>query len=178
MMVATISPESLSELFRASMRIAAASVSLVTARDADGRHHGMAVTSATSLSMSPPSMMVAINRSASIHPVILETGKFCLNLMGEAHHEILERFSRSDLRDTRFSQEHWQEGPDGLPVLLGALSSQICTVEAAHDFSTHTIFVGRVDHVLLPAQGDETAAPLIWMNGTRKSLATGFPTKP
>jgi len=37
------------------MRIAPAGVSLITARDADGGFHGMAVTSATSLSMRPPS---------------------------------------------------------------------------------------------------------------------------
>lgn len=65
----------LAEAFRASLRLVASSVSLVTARDAAGAWHGMAVTSAGSLTLEPPSMMVAINRSASIHPVIAASGK-------------------------------------------------------------------------------------------------------
>jgi flavin reductase (DIM6/NTAB) family NADH-FMN oxidoreductase RutF len=156
------------------MRITAASVSLVTATDRDGVFYGMAVTSAISVSMSPPSMLVAVNRSASIHPVISSSGKFCLNLMGETHFDLLESFSRTDLRDRRFLPEHWQEGPEGVPVLQGALASQICTVEAAHDYNTHTVFIGRVDHVLLPAPTDERLVPLVWMNGSRTSLACGL----
>ena len=127
------------------MRIAPAGVSLITARDADGGFHGMAVTSATSLSMSPPSMLVAVNQSASVHPIISSSHRFCLNLMGEFHGDILERFSRSDMRTTRSTSEHWREGPGGLSVLRGTLSSQICTAEVAHDYGTHTIFVGRID---------------------------------
>jgi flavin reductase (DIM6/NTAB) family NADH-FMN oxidoreductase RutF len=171
MTVGVVTPHALTDLFRASMRIAPASVLLVTARDVDGSFHGMAVTSATSVSMSPPAMLVAVNRSASIHPIISLSGRFCLNLMGDAHGAILERFSRSDLRHTRFTQEHWGEGPGGLPVLRGALSSQICTVDAAHDYSTHTIFVGRVDDVVLPESPTQVTSPLIWMNGSHVSLA-------
>jgi flavin reductase (DIM6/NTAB) family NADH-FMN oxidoreductase RutF len=70
--------EEIVDKFRASLRLAAGSVSL-----------------ATSLSMDPPSMLVAINRSASIHPVIKRTGRFCLNLMAEAQASLLESFSRS-----------------------------------------------------------------------------------
>ena len=90
------------ETFRESLRLMAASVSLVTARDENGVWHGMAVTSAGSLSMEPPSMMVAVNRNASIHPVIVAAGHFTLNLMDESHAALLERFSRSDMRDQRF----------------------------------------------------------------------------
>ena len=98
------------DAFRASLRLVASSVSLVTARDAQGQWHGMAVTSAGSLSMDPPSMMVAINRNTSIYPVILQTRRFTLNLMDECHVALLERFSRSDLRDQRFAAEDWLDG--------------------------------------------------------------------
>lgn len=176
-MALTGNQESVTDLFRASMRITAASVSLVTATDRAGTFHGMAVTSAISVSMSPPSMLVAVNRSASIHPVITETGKFCLNLMGETHFDLLESFSRTELRDRRFAPEHWQEGPEGVPVLQGALASQICVVEAAHDYNTHTVFIGRVDHVILPLPSDERLVPLVWMNGSRTSLASALQAK-
>lgn len=160
----------LGEAFRASMRVCAASVSLVTGRDLAGAWHGMAVTSAGSLSMDPPSMMVAINRSASIHPVISLTGQFTLNLMGENHLSLLDRFSRSDMRDQRFSDDDWAEGPHGQPILRGALSAHVCTVGATHDFGTHTVFFGNVVAVILPDPSVPHFAPILWMNGARASV--------
>jgi flavin reductase (DIM6/NTAB) family NADH-FMN oxidoreductase RutF len=174
MMVEDFDPLSLLDRFKTSMRSAAASISLVTSTDADGKYHGMAVTSWASLSMDPPSMLVAVNRSASVHAIISASRRFCLNLMSDTHSEILERFSRSDMRDSRFTPEHWRAGPGGLPVLRDALASQLCTVEAAHDYGTHTIFVGRVDGVFLLSSAGKDTNPLIWMNGSKVTLANRY----
>lgn len=163
-------PEPLVAEFKASMRAVAASVSLVTARASDGSFHGMAVTSATSLSMNPPSMLVAVNKSASIHPVIMETGRFCLNLLSEQQTEMLECFSRSDMRDKRFASQDWIVGPGGQPVLRNALFVHVCSVAAAHDFGTHTVFFGKVEQVLSPAESSEQS-PIIWLNGGRVSVS-------
>lgn len=163
--------KSIGEAFRASMRLVATSVSLVTARDATGLWHGMAVTSAGSLSMEPPSMMVAVNRTASIHPVVLGSGHFTLNLMDENHVPLLERFSRSDLRDQRFTPEDWIAADPHGPILKGALCAHVCTVTEAHDFGTHTVFFGRVVDVILPDPIAQSPAPILWLNGKRTSVA-------
>jgi flavin reductase (DIM6/NTAB) family NADH-FMN oxidoreductase RutF len=162
---------SCSDSFRASMRATAASVSLLTSRGADGQFYGMAVTSWASLSMDPPSMLVAVNRTASVHSIINTRRHYCLNLMSEENFGILERFSRSDMRDKRFTPEDWTEGPQGLPILRGALASQICTVQGTFDYGTHTIFVGRVDDVILADAPTKNSIPLVWMNGSRASLS-------
>jgi flavin reductase (DIM6/NTAB) family NADH-FMN oxidoreductase RutF len=162
---------SCSDSFRASMRATAASVSLLTSRGADGQFYGMAVTSWASLSMDPPSMFVAVNRTASVHAIINSRRHFCLNLMSELNFGILERFSRSDMRDKRFTAEDWAEGPQKLPILRGALASQICTVQGTFDYGTHTIFVGRVDDVILPEASAKNPIPLVWMNGSQATLA-------
>lgn len=91
--------------------------------------------------------------------------------MSEAHADILERFSRSDMRDKRFTAEDWEEGPQKLPVLRGALASQICTVQGTYDYGTHTIFVGRVEDVILLDSAANSVNPLIWLNGSLASLA-------
>jgi len=163
------------DLFRMSMRRAASSVSLVTARGVEDEYCGMAVTSWASVSMSPPAMLVIVNRSASVHAAISATGRFCLNQMGEAHAPMLERFSRSDMRHLRFDPQDWEEEPDGLPILKGALSSLTCTVETTSNYSTHSIFVGRVDRVILLELAPGRVAPLIWMDGSRASLTTRPP---
>ena len=164
--------EELVDKFRASLRLAAGSVSLVTACDAGGMCYGMAVTSATSLSMDPPSMLVAINRSASIHPVIKRTGRFCLNLMAEAQASLLESFSRSDMRDKRFLPENWEKTRSGLPALRGALSVHSCRVEGDHIYGTHTVFFGRVEEVVLPDIATQSQVPIVWMSGARVSIST------
>jgi flavin reductase (DIM6/NTAB) family NADH-FMN oxidoreductase RutF len=158
------------ERFRASMRATAASVSLVTSTDAVGGFHGMAATSWVSISMDPPSMLVTINRSASVHAVISSSGRYCLNLMRDSHSDILERFSRSDMRHVRFDAENWHLSTSGLPVLCDALASQLCTVMDSFDYGTHTVFVGRIDDVILPEISGRMS-PLIWTNGSRASLA-------
>jgi len=159
------------EKLRKSMRASAISVSLVTARDVDGSRHGMAVTSATSLSMDPPSMMVAINRSASSHPVIQRSGAFCLNLIHTGQMEMLDIFCRSDMRAVRFSSDEWKAGAYGLPYLDTAIANLFCRVEQAHDYGTHTVFFGRIEDIRTAA-AIEAADPLIWINGAPAQLAT------
>jgi flavin reductase (DIM6/NTAB) family NADH-FMN oxidoreductase RutF len=159
------------EAFRASMRLVASSVSLVTARNAAGEWHGMAVTSACSLSFDPPSMMVAVNLTASIHPVILQTGRFTLNLIDEKQSALLEPFARSDMRDRRFVPNDWMAAGLGGPVLKGALCSHVCTVAETHEFGTHTVFFGTVDDVILPDRKAQDPAPVLWLNGKRASVA-------
>lgn len=165
-------PLTLGERFRASMRATAASISLVTSTDVDGKYHGMAATSWASMSMDPPSMLVAVNRSASVHAVISASRRYCLNLMRDSHSDILERFSRSDMRDVRFNGDQWRNAR-GLPVLRGALASQLCSVDASYDYGTHTIFVGRVDDVILLEPSSRLISPLIWVNGSRASITCG-----
>lgn len=162
---------SIAEAFKASMRLVASSVSLVTARDEKGDWHGMAVTSAGSLSMDPPSMMVAVNRNASIYPVIVQSQRFTLNLLDEGHAALLEPFARSDMRDKRFTEDKWTAAGLSGPVLKGALCSHVCSVAEAHDFGTHTVFFGTVDAVALPNDALQSPAPVLWLNGKRASVA-------
>lgn len=159
------------EAFRASMRLVASSVSLVTARDKAGEWHGMAVTSAGSLAMDPPSMMVAVNRNASIYPVVLETRRFTLNLLDESQVALLESFARSDMRDRRFVSNDWTAAGLGGPVLKGALCSHVCSVVETHEFGTHTVFFGTIDEVILPDHLSQVPAPVLWLNGKRASVA-------
>ena len=166
-----ITEDTLVERFRASLRRVAGSVFLVTTTDESGRYHGIAVTSAASLSMAPPSMFFAANKSSSIHPILLRTGRFCLNLLADTDEALLQAFSRSDQRARRFSPEHWHLSACGLPVLRGALATQICRIDATHEYGTHTVFFGRVEQVILAENAAQPPRPMIWLNGARASAA-------
>ena len=65
---------------KTAMRHVAGSVSIITA--GHGVHRtGATVTSATALSMEPPTMIVNINRSSSTWPVIARFNHFCVNIL-------------------------------------------------------------------------------------------------
>jgi flavin reductase (DIM6/NTAB) family NADH-FMN oxidoreductase RutF len=166
---AHIEPWAFAEKLRQSMRASAISVSLVTTRDEDGSCYGMAVTSANSLSMEPPSMMVAINRSASSYPVLMRSGAFCLNMIHNGQMEMLDLFCRSEKRDVRFTSPEWKSGLYNLPYLDTAIANLFCRVDETHDYGTHTVFFGRIEDIRT-SPSVETADPLIWINGAPAHL--------
>lgn len=148
--------------FRNAMRRIASSVTLVTSRDSDRTPHGMAASAVIPVSMDPPSMLVAANRSSGLHPVVLETRCFCVNLLGEAHQELLEPFSQSTRREERFTAGDWQEGPNSLLYLASAPAAIFCELDHEVDYGTHTLLIGRVTGVRL---FDADIDPLLWFNG-------------
>jgi len=164
-------PQNLANGLRLTMRNAATGVALVTTRDAAGDYHGLAVTTANSLSMSPPSMMFAINHTASAAPVLEQTGLFCVNILSVAHEPILRLFSSSKTRAERFRSPLWHEGPRGLPWLEGCLSSVFCERDAVHEYGSHLVYFGKIIDIF-QVEDSACPAPLIWQQGTAMSLQT------
>lgn len=150
------------QAFRSAMRRIASSVAIITARDAAGRIHGMAATAVISVSMDPPSMLVAVNRAAGIHAGLAESGRFCVNVLSDAQGSLVQAFSNTALREERFSSGDWREGHADLPYLKSAVCSLVCSVDRTIDYGTRTLFVGRVTHV---EEGD-AALPLVWLAGS------------
>jgi flavin reductase len=144
--------------FRTAMRRLTSTVAIVSARGAEDT--GVVMTSATSLCMDPPSVMVAVNRTASAHGAIAASGRFRVNLLHADHRALIEPFSGKLKGADRFRVGKWAFASDGAR-LVDAVASLGCTVEASLDYGTHTIFVGRVDDVVL---GDLEHA-LLWRDG-------------
>jgi flavin reductase (DIM6/NTAB) family NADH-FMN oxidoreductase RutF len=161
--------------FREAMRRLAASVMIVTSRDADGKPHGMVASSVIPVSMDPPSMLVAVNRDAGLHPVLLRSRRFCVNLLGEHQQELLAPFSQTALRAQRFRSDDWSNAwssdTELLPWLPEAPAVIDCAVDLATEYGTHTLFVGRVLSVYCTAPAGRPVAPLVWLAGQRAALA-------
>jgi len=161
-----------SETLRKGLRGTGVNVSLLTTRDLEGRYHGLAVTSAVPISTQVPSMIVAVRNAASAFPAIRESGMFCLNQITSKDIDLLDRFSRSDLRASRFANGNWRAGSAGLPYLTTATASFFCRVMSSQDHEDHTIFIGRIEGVRLAGNsGAHEIDPLIWINGGPARLA-------
>jgi flavin reductase (DIM6/NTAB) family NADH-FMN oxidoreductase RutF len=162
--------------FREAMRRLAASVMIVTSRDVEGQPHGMVASSVIPVSMDPPSMLVAVNRDAGLHPVLLRSRRFCVNLLSDQQHHLLLPFSQTALRSQRFRSDDWcnswSNDTEQLPWLPAAPAVIDCAVDLATEYGTHTLFVGRVLNVQCTATTAGATGPLVWLAGQRAALAS------
>lgn len=143
------------DAFKAAMRHVAATVYAVTTGRV-GERHGILATAVSSLSFEPPSLLVCVNRAASLHEPLACAETFCVNVLGLGNREIAEVFERTR-GEARFALGEWAE-VHGVPVLANAQSYFICRTAHRHEFGTHTIFIGE----LIDARHREDAAPLTY----------------
>lgn len=151
------SERQLVDAFRDAMRHVASTVYAVTTRLGDERY-GILATSVASLSFNPPSLLVCVNREASLHDPVSEAQRFCINILGLSNRDVAEHFMIPGTQK-RFDVGEWVEEL-GVPVLASAQSSLICSVADRHVFGTHTIFVGE----LLAANHRQDATPLTYFD--------------
>jgi flavin reductase (DIM6/NTAB) family NADH-FMN oxidoreductase RutF len=130
--------------FRGAMRHLTGGVSVITV----GRGKdiaGMTVTSVSSLSVDPPSLIVGINRESSSWPLLRRHGFFGVNILTADQIEIAERFTGKDgLKGAeRFAGAAWTTLISGVPLLVDALAAIDCEVEDIVERHSHAIVIGR-----------------------------------
>jgi len=146
--------------FRGAMRHLAGGVSVITA----GRGKditGMTVTSVSSLSVDPPTLLVSINRGSSSWPLLKRHGVFGVNILTADQLDIAERFTGKDgLKGAdRFTGAEWMTRVSGVPLLVGALAAVDCEVEEIVERHSHAIVIGRVLDMQISTR---TAALAYW----------------
>ena len=147
------------------MRNIASAVYLVTARGADG-DAGMTATAACSLSFDPMSVLICVNRSASLMRTLESSERFVLNVLSSDDAQVAAAFGSPAGRDSRFIEGDWYD-LDGMPALRTSLSSIACDVASTMDFGTHRIFAGAVRHV----DNRQGLTELLYCNGNFRSLS-------
>src|SRR5882762_4650279 len=138
--------------FRGAMRHLTGGVSVITA--GRGRDiSGMTVTSVSSLSVDPPTLIVSINRGSSSWPLLKRHGVFGVNILTADQLDIAERFSGKDgLKGAeRFAGAQWITRATGVPLLVGGLAAIDCDVEEIIERHSHAIVIGRVRDVIIAA---------------------------
>lgn len=153
-------PEALPAHFRAAMRRLAASVAIIVAQGDDGPV-GMAATSITSLTVDPPAILVCVNRTTSLHALLVPTAPLSVNLLSKQQQNVSAAFGGGVPRDQRFLVGDWVAGAHGLPELADAQANLHCVIDAMLAYGTHSIVIARV----LSAKISGHVAPLIYQDG-------------
>ncbi len=155
----------LTDHFRQAMRSVASAVYLITSRGTEG-DVGMTATAACSLSFDPMSVLICVNRSASIMRTLETSQRFVLNILSREDEAVATAFGSPAGRADRFAGGDWYD-LDGMPALKTSLSSIACDIASGMDFGTHRIFAGTVRQVDNRAGLSE----LLYCNGGFRGLS-------
>ena len=128
-----------------AMRHLVGGVSVITAGTGEERT-GLTVTSATSLSVEPPTMIVCVNRNASSWPIIQRHRHFVVNVLAAHHQAVADRFAgRGGVKGAeRYAQARWRTLATGALALEDALAAIDCEVEEIIERHSHGIIIGAV----------------------------------
>lgn len=148
-----------------ALRRLAKSVAIITTRW-KGERYAMAATAVEGLTLEPPSLLLCINKTASLAEPLSAGAPFTVNLLSDHHTDLSARCGAPWRGEERFALGAWNDSGHA-PALEDAQASFACTPDLITPYGTHLIIVGRIQSVAL--HGDVT--PLVYVDGTYRSLA-------
>ena len=132
----------LQDNFRKAMRSYVYSVSILSNVSENKEYHAITVSSVTSVSIDPPSILVCINKTAGIHDSITMGSKYCINLLTKDHEELSNICSNYEEEKNRFTSDQWDLSD--IPFIKNAQANIFCEVDQLIEYHTHTIVIGKV----------------------------------
>lgn len=160
--VAEATPVNVDE-FRSVMRQLAGCVTVITT-EADGELYGFTATAVCSVCAAPPTILIAVNKSARTHPHIDRKGAFAVNILADGQKHIAEHFATKG--DDQFATVAHVVNARGIPLIEGAAAQLHCEVQERISIGTHTLFVAHI-----VGTGIQECAPLIY-HDARYGLVT------
>jgi flavin reductase len=135
-----------SQCFREGMSRLGAAVNIITTAGPDGPH-GFTASAVCSVSDTPATLLVCINRSSSCFPAFKKARFFCVNTLAPGHESLSNLFGGKTGMTERFATGRWVEGKSGAPVLEDAAVSFECAFVHSVDEGTHRVLFGHVLHL-------------------------------
>ncbi|OBZ94504.1 FMN reductase [Pararhizobium polonicum] len=126
--------------FRNGMARLGSAVTIVTTDGPAGRA-GFTATAVCSVTDSPPTLLVCLNRDASAHPAVMANKVVCVNVVSGDDEKLCGLFGGKTPAEKRFSAASWSSLETGAPVLNGALVSFDCRISSICDGGTHDILL-------------------------------------
>jgi flavin reductase (DIM6/NTAB) family NADH-FMN oxidoreductase RutF len=143
-----------------AMRRLAKSVTIITTSNGSERF-AMSATAVDSLSTEPPSLLICVNQTASLHAVLDAGADFCVNILGLEQEELSHLCSGPIKGEARFQRGNWRTSEGGIPYLGDAQSAILCRQDGKFSYGTHSIFIGRIQQIHNGAEIN----PLVYLDG-------------
>lgn len=155
--------------FRFLMSTFPAGVAVVTAPGQDGRPFGTTCTAISSVTVSPPTLLVCLQRSSRTLTALNRAGSFAVNLLGGHGRAVAQTFASRE--PNRFRSVSWTASPGSGGPHLEQDSHAIadCRVAGSLLIADHIVVFGEVFRVT--RQDTAQARPLVY--GMREYWSLG-----
>ena len=131
------------QAFRDAMARLGAAVHLITS-DGPGGRAGFTASAVCSVTDTPPTLLVCLNRSASVFDAFAANQVLCVNTLAHGHENMSNIFGGQTPMEERFALGTWSALETGAPVLDGAVVSFDCRVAQTVSVGTHDILFAEV----------------------------------
>ena len=153
--------------FRHALGHFATGITVITTFGDHGELYGLTANAVTSVSLTPPLILVCIKNTARSLGALQRKRAFALHILTEDQEWIARGFASSVDRATICE---WTTTSGGLPLLRDFHMALECTVEEIYPGGDHGIVLARVMEI---HRGDENASPLLFYKGKVMSLGKG-----
>lgn len=134
--------------YREAMARLGAAVNVITTIGPGGKR-GFTASAVCSVTDSPPTLLVCLNRTSDSNLALKENRVLCVNTLAADQQDLSPVFAGMTPGDyeTRFGTASWTTLATGVPVLRGALVSFDCRVTEWTEVGTHSVFFCEVEAV-------------------------------
>lgn len=155
------------EQFRNGMSKFVTGVTIITTLDHQNNLHGMTANSFTSVSLSPPLILVCVDLRNNTHRLIESRRAFGVSILSDEQNAAGSYFAlRPEDRKAKIPGNH-KLSISGLPIIDGCLAFFGCAVIDSHIHGDHTIYVAEVKDLVVRDNGN----PLIYYQSHFDSLS-------
>jgi flavin reductase (DIM6/NTAB) family NADH-FMN oxidoreductase RutF len=151
-----------SEQFRDLIGRFASGITVVTTV-ADGVPYGTTASAMTSVSLSPPMLLICMNRQSLTGQAICQSGHFAVNVLAEDQGFLADLFAR---KGSSFAGLSVAPGAHGAPLFAEALATFECSVTDTVEAGTHSVMIGAVDRA-----AGRPGMPLAYFRGRQGRLS-------
>jgi len=138
-----VTPPVTKEAYRNGMAKLGAAVSIVTTDGPAGKA-GFTASAICSVTDTPPTLLVCLNRAASVYDTVSGNGVVAVNTLAPQHQSLADLFGGKTPVDERFAAANWFRGQSGAPLLEDAVVSFDCRVAHLTDVGSHSVLFCEV----------------------------------
>lgn len=149
--------------FRDAMALLPTAVNVITTNGPSGTH-GFTASAVCSVTDSPPTLLVCMNKAARSHEYFVDNKVLSVNVLGAHHEHISNTFASKLSSDQRFEQGSWTKLATGAPILHDALVSFDCEIEHIQEVGTHSVLMCRVVAIKPSESQGERDESLVYFN--------------
>lgn len=136
--------------FRNGMALLAGAVTVITT-DGPAGSAGFTASAVCSVTDTPPTMLVCMNRSSFAHRFFTENKVLCVNVLAGSQEDVSGLFANRNIpMADRFARSPADRLATGAPALQGALVNLDGRITAMHDVGTHSVFIVELDQIRVP----------------------------